>query len=287
MLLALAVINAIVTLVFNPWSRPCGSRSRAGDRPGRDRRRALGGVASLVFGEQHRRAVDRRGGRARLRAAGHARQRVRGPGDPDRAAVPRRPLDSRRPTSRAASSRSPGARRRSARRPATSSSCRTTSSRRRRSPTTRSRRRRRGCTSRSARPMRRRRTRCATRSWRRWRSAARAATPPPDVLLADFGGVGDHVPRAVLDRRLRARRRARATRCARAIYYEFHRRGIEIPWPIQVEYARDETAARSRRRAAGRWPGDRERARVLAALPTDAHRALAAGRASGCSPTAK
>ena len=98
-------------------------------------------------------ADDLRGERRghRLRAAGHAGERVRRARHPEREAVPRRPLDPGRRRSRGGSPRSPGAPRSSGPSPATSSSCPTTSSRRKRSRTTRSRRRRRASRSRSAR----------------------------------------------------------------------------------------------------------------------------------------
>lgn len=59
-------------------------------------------------------------------------------------------------------------------------------------------------------------------------------------------------------------------------YYEFRRRGIEIPWPIQVEYSRQEAPANS--------PDRREcRTRAIAGVPVfallsaDEHAALATG----------
>lgn len=60
----------------------------------------------------------------------------------------------------------------------------------------------------------------------------------------------------------------------RAIYYELHRRNIEIPWPIQIEYQREDVpvdipAMRARyQRAISAVP-------VLAGLGEDVHRALA------------
>jgi small-conductance mechanosensitive channel/CRP-like cAMP-binding protein len=103
-------------------------------------------------------------------------------------------------------------------------------------------------------------------------------TPPPDVILIDFGA-------SALTYRVRfwindfahddrARDEVRSF-----IYYEFRRRHIEIPYPIQVEYARHESA--------GEAPERRDRiARLIAAVPVfaavpeDAHRALAAGARS-------
>jgi small-conductance mechanosensitive channel len=65
------------------------------------------------------------------------------------------------------------------------------------------------------------------------------STPAPDVMFADFGASA-LIFRArfwVLDfeHDERARDEVRT-----AIYYEFHRQGIEIPWPIQIEYHRQD-----------------------------------------------
>ena len=38
----------------------------------------------------------------------------------------------------------------------------------------------------------------------------------------------------------------RATRCGPTIWYEFRRANIEIPWPIQIEYSREEQPVRTR-----------------------------------------
>ena len=69
-------------------------------------------------------------------------------------------------------------------------------------------------------------------------------TPPPDVLLHDFGGsalvfkvwfwIGDYALE------LEARDQVRSS-----IWYTFRRRNIEIPWPIQIEYSREELPLRS------------------------------------------
>ncbi len=64
-------------------------------------------------------------------------------------------------------------------------------------------------------------------------------TPPPDVLLVDFASSAiTYRVRFWIDdfeRDERARDEVRT-----AIYYSLHRHGIEIPWPIQVEYSREE-----------------------------------------------
>jgi len=98
-------------------------------------------------------------------------------------------------------------------------------------------------------------------------------SPAADVMLAEFSAsaityrarfwVGDFAIREHAKDAVRTR-----------IYYEFKRRGIEIPWPIQVEYHRHDVPADSpaRRdafvRAIAGVP-------VFAPLPPDAHRALA------------
>jgi small-conductance mechanosensitive channel/CRP-like cAMP-binding protein len=99
-------------------------------------------------------------------------------------------------------------------------------------------------------------------------------TPAPDVLLHDFGAsaliyrarfwIADFSELEVVSNEVR-----------RAIYYEFRRRGIEIPWPIQIEYHREERALNEADRI-------EQLARAIAATPLladlapEAHRALAA-----------
>lgn len=97
--------------------------------------------------------------------------------------------------------------------------------------------------------------------------------PEPDVLLVDFAASALlYRARFWIDEYAAADRVESEVRTA--IYYELGRRGIEIPFPIQVEYSRDEPAVD---RAA-----EVERARrmiasvpVFADLPDDAQRALA------------
>lgn len=100
------------------------------------------------------------------------------------------------------------------------------------------------------------------------------ADPPSEVLLWDFGASAIvYRARFWIDDFSQDGRAKDAVRTA--VYYEFRRRGIEIPWPIQVEYKRqdvpvDSPARRDRfARAIASVP-------VLAGLPEDAHRALAA-----------
>jgi small-conductance mechanosensitive channel len=99
--------------------------------------------------------------------------------------------------------------------------------------------------------------------------------PPADVVISDFGGSAI-VYRArfwlvefELDENIRHDVRS-------AIYYEFHRRGIEIPWPIQIQVERQEhvpdLAMRRQDLAAAM-----AKVPVFAALPADAHEALADG----------
>jgi small-conductance mechanosensitive channel/CRP-like cAMP-binding protein len=97
--------------------------------------------------------------------------------------------------------------------------------------------------------------------------------PAPDVLLADFGASAliyharfwtpDYQSEEVVRSEVRT-----------AIYYELGRRGIEIPFPIQIEYGRedpvvDRSAVVER---AGRMIAS---VPVFAGLPEDARRALA------------
>lgn len=102
--------------------------------------------------------------------------------------------------------------------------------------------------------------------------------PKPDVVLADFGA-------SALTYRVRFwvkdfSHDERARDAVRTfIYYEFRRCNIEIPYPIQIEYPRQEVV--------GEPPERRDRVAeligtvpVFAALPADAHRALAVGARS-------
>jgi len=97
--------------------------------------------------------------------------------------------------------------------------------------------------------------------------------PAPDVLVQDFGS-------SAITYRARfwiddfAKDSSARDEVRTAIAYEFSRRGIEIPWPIQVEYKRQEAPVDT--------PARRERflkiistVPVLAPLSADAHKALA------------
>lgn len=103
-------------------------------------------------------------------------------------------------------------------------------------------------------------------------------TPAPDVVLADFGAsaltyrVRFWINNFAHDERARDEVRT-------FIYYEFRRRNIEIPYPIQIEYPRQEVF--------GEPPERRDRVAsliaavpVFAALSDEAHRALAVGARS-------
>jgi CRP-like cAMP-binding protein len=98
--------------------------------------------------------------------------------------------------------------------------------------------------------------------------------PAPDVVLNDFGGSA-LVYRALFWIEDFETAEAIQDEVRTAIFYEFHRRGIEIPWPIQVQYERREPPPDSPERrealsfAIAAVP-------VLASLPADAHRAIAA-----------
>lgn len=103
-------------------------------------------------------------------------------------------------------------------------------------------------------------------------------TPAPDVVLADFGAsaltyrVRFWINNFAHDERARDEVRT-------FIYYEFRRRNIEIPYPIQIEYPRQEVF--------GEPPERRDHVAsliaavpVFAALSGEAHRALAVGARS-------
>ncbi len=97
--------------------------------------------------------------------------------------------------------------------------------------------------------------------------------PAPDVLLVDFGASSlNYRARFWADDFERVETIMSDVRTA--IYYEFGRRGIEIPFPMQVQYSREEVPADS--------PESREQTlRMIAAvpvfgdLPVEAQRALA------------
>ena len=105
-------------------------------------------------------------------------------------------------------------------------------------------------------------------------SARVLETPPPEVLLYEFGAsavtyrarfwINDFNFDEVVKDAVR-----------RGIYYEFKRRGIEIPWPIQVRYNRTEPPADSPERRAA-FARTIAAVPVLAPLSSELHDALAA-----------
>ncbi len=97
--------------------------------------------------------------------------------------------------------------------------------------------------------------------------------PPPDVVLVDFAAssITYRVRFWITD--FAADERARDD-VRTFIYYELQRRGMEIPYPIQIEYSRTEETAEP--------PARRDAVEALVAavpvfagLPVEAHRALA------------
>ncbi len=100
------------------------------------------------------------------------------------------------------------------------------------------------------------------------------ADPRPDVIMTDFGASAliYHARFWVSDfsQDGRARDEVRT-----AIWYEFNRRQIEIPWPIQIEYSREEAPRDTpdRRALFARRIGE---VAVLSSLPEEARHALAA-----------
>jgi small-conductance mechanosensitive channel/CRP-like cAMP-binding protein len=110
------------------------------------------------------------------------------------------------------------------------------------------------------------------------RQVPRVLTKPAcDVLLTNFGDsaltfrarfwVGDFADGDQVSDEVR-----------RAIYYEFNRRGIEIPWPIQIQYDRQEQSADTPDRRES-FQSTIAAVTVLAPLAPDVHRALAAAAA--------
>jgi small-conductance mechanosensitive channel/CRP-like cAMP-binding protein len=97
--------------------------------------------------------------------------------------------------------------------------------------------------------------------------------PRPDVLLSEFGASAI-VYRArfwITDFSLEDDAKDEVRR---AIYYEFRRRRIEIPWPIQVQYERAEPVAHALDRRDG-FARTIAAVPVLSGLSADAHQALA------------
>ena len=98
-------------------------------------------------------------------------------------------------------------------------------------------------------------------------------SPKPDVILVDFGAsaivyrirfwIDDFSRDDLLKDAVRTR-----------IYYEFKRRSIEIPWPIQIQYDRKEMVADPVQQSA-RFARAVASVPVLAGLPGEAHEALA------------
>ena len=68
--------------------------------------------------------------------------------------------------------------------------------------------------------------------------------PPPDVMLMDFAS-SSITYRARFWVQDYGRDLAAMDQVRTAIYYSFRRHGIEIPYPMQVEYEREEPAGRS------------------------------------------
>jgi CRP-like cAMP-binding protein len=100
------------------------------------------------------------------------------------------------------------------------------------------------------------------------------ATPPSDVLLQEFGGSAI-VYRARFWLRDYSHDEEVKNDVRAAIYYEFRRRQIEIPWPILVKYDRHEVAQDTpeRRQEFARAIGASS---AMAGLDEATHQALAA-----------
>jgi small-conductance mechanosensitive channel/CRP-like cAMP-binding protein len=98
-------------------------------------------------------------------------------------------------------------------------------------------------------------------------------TPKPDVLLQDFAA-------SAITYRARfwivdyAEDEYARDEVHRAVYYEFRRRGLEIPWPIQVWYNRTDIPTDSPERREG-FARTIAGVSVMADLDSDTHRAMA------------
>jgi small-conductance mechanosensitive channel/CRP-like cAMP-binding protein len=98
-------------------------------------------------------------------------------------------------------------------------------------------------------------------------------TPPPEVLLYEFGASATTYRTRfwIMDFNLDEEAKDSVRR---GIYYEFKRRGIEIPWPIQVRYNREEPPHDTPERRA-EFARSIAKVPVLAPLASEAHEALA------------
>jgi small-conductance mechanosensitive channel len=107
-----------------------------------------------------------------------------------------------------------------------------------------------------------------------WQAKYVLSEPPPDVLLVNFGDSAiQYRARFWIDDFSKDDLAQDAVRTR--IYYEFKRRNIEIPWPIQIQYDRVEPPADTPERRE-RFAKQVASVPVFAKLPEDAHRALAA-----------
>ena len=99
-------------------------------------------------------------------------------------------------------------------------------------------------------------------------------TPPPDVLLYDFGPSANMYRARFWVADFNLDEDAKDS-VRRGIFYEFKRRGIEIPWPIQVRYNREEPRHDTPERRAT-FARAIAGVPVLAPLADEVHQALAA-----------
>lgn len=99
-------------------------------------------------------------------------------------------------------------------------------------------------------------------------------TPEPEALVQNFGdsAVIYHARFWIADF---AQLEYAQDEVRRAIYYEFRRRSIDIPYPIQVEYSGEKPVQDPAERL-DRYCGTIAAASAFAGLPIDCHRALAA-----------
>jgi small-conductance mechanosensitive channel len=99
--------------------------------------------------------------------------------------------------------------------------------------------------------------------------------PEPEVLLLDFAGSAITYRVRFWVEEFDDRDEIARSEVRIALYYELRRRNIEIPWPIQIEYSREE-APRDTPALRDDYRRTIAAVSVLAPLSDEAHRALAA-----------
>jgi len=108
------------------------------------------------------------------------------------------------------------------------------------------------------------------------RAAYVLAEPSPDVILHEFAdsAIAYRVRFWIDDYEFEEEARDAVQR---AIFYEFSRSGIEIPWPIQIEYQREDPPKETESDRLGRFVQLISRVPIFGDVAAEGRRALAAG----------